>query len=454
MNFKTYILFLAMLPVFAIQAQFSQNKGQNLTKSPYSNFGLGEILNQNLVQAGALSQTYSGAYSYSLLNPATISNLKYATFDFGFSQRNGYVQSGSEKQTFQGGSLSYLALGFQSWHKDIYRKDSVNGKSVKRITKLFWNSYLSLYPSTSIGYNYTFEATNPFKTSTAHEGKGGLNAIEFGNGFKLGKHLALGYAVGNLFGQMSDKSRFVVPDSSQYLGIEDEKVINIRGWQQTVGAMYSFNFDSTYHRLSFSYRWQSGMRAQSERLTRTFEATNLGDYFADTILSTSGNYKSFKMPASFGFGYYFQFRKGFAVGLDYRKQLWGNYASFFQSNAGLTDRTDYGLGFIRNPEDEKNPAKKRQSIPIRFGGKYAVTQNAIASNNTKVAIIEKGAYIGFGIPITRRYFDSRVLRSIIHVQVDYLQRGKNLSGLANEEYVVFTVGLNLGDVWFQRRKFD
>lgn len=451
MNFRNLFLVVAGLKA---ASSFGQTSGQNFTTSPYSNFGLGEILNQNLVQAGSQSQTWSGAYSYSLLNPATLSNLKYTSFDFGFSQRTGAVESGTQKQTFNGGSLNYISLGFQLWHKDVKRRDTIQGIPKVKVSPFVWNAAINLYPSTSIGYNYTFESLLPYKTSTAHSGKGGINAFEWSNGFRLGKHISLGYAIGNLFGQMSDKSLFSAPDSTQFNIVEDEKKVNLRGWQQTAGAMFNFSFDSTYHRFGASFRWHSGMRAQTERLTRTLEISNFSVSIVDTILNLSSAYKKFTMPTSFGVGYYFQYRRSFGIGIDYRKQLWGNYSAYFEPNTKLTNRNDYGFAFTLFPEDEKNPTKKRMSAPIRLGGRYSVTQNALTSAGNTIQIEEQSAYIGFGIPFTRRYFDNRVLRSMIHVQVDYLQRGKNLVGLAREQYLIFTVGLNLGDIWFQRRKFD
>jgi hypothetical protein len=196
------------------------------------------------------------------------------------------------------------------------------------------------------------------------------------------------------------------------------------------------------------------MKAQTQRLTRTLENTGFGTNIVDTIINASSAFQKFTMPTSFGLGYYFQFQRKFGIGFDYRKQLWGNYAAFFSNQTKLTNRVDYGVGVTIFPEDEKDPSQKRMKPPIRFGGRYSITQNVFTSNNQQVNILEQNVYLGFGIPITRRYFDSRVLRSVLNVQIDYLQRGKNITGLAKEQYIMLTLGLNLGDVWFQRTKFD
>lgn len=451
MNFKSIIITGCCLTGLQLSAQSS---GQNITSSPYSNFGLGEILNQNLIQSGSMGQTWSGAYSYSLLNPATLGNLRYSTLDFGVGYKTGQVKSGSEVQGFHGGSLNYLNLAFPTLQRNKRIKDSSSGKVKYHVRSFGWNSYFSLYPSTSVGYNYTFENTVPFKTSTAHSGKGGVNNIEFGNALRFGKYIRLGYSVAHQFGQLSDRSLFTAPDSFQYDIIDDLKVVNIRGLQQTAGLLFQFSHDSIYHRIGFSYRWNSNMKAQTQRLARTLEYQDGGYSVMDTVMNQSGHYTKITMPASFGVGYYVQYRRRIGLGLDYRVQKFGNYAAFFQPALKLADRKDYGITLVLNPEDEKTSTEKHQKFPVRIGATYSSTQNVFTINNQATTITETGAFIGFGIPFTRRYFDNRILRSVIQVQVNYLQRGKDLPGLAMEKYLMVNLGFNLGDIWFQRRKYD
>jgi hypothetical protein len=84
----------------------------------------------------------------------------------------------------------------------------------------------------------------------------------------------------------------------------------------------------------------------------------------------------------------------------------------------------------------------------------AETQNVLTSSGNPYTVTEQRAFVGFGIPLSRRYYDNRTLRSVVHLQADYLTRGKNAGGLAREEYLLLSLSMNLGDIWFQRRKFD
>jgi hypothetical protein len=459
MDIKKTLCILSLLGITSLKAQTA---GQNYTLSPYSNYGLGELIQPNFIQAGAASQTFSGAYSYSLMNPATLGNLRYATLDFGMNGRFGNIQSGNETQSFNGGSFSYISMAFNNYKTDKRKsyEETVNGKVVKKVKSIpyAWNSAIALYPSTSVGYNYNYESSTPFRNRTAHVGSGGINVLELTQAVKLGKHIQLGYSGGYMFGQLKDNAVFSFPDTIGFQFVEDQRVVDVKGFQHRAGLLLSLEKDSAAHHLGFSYGFHSGMRANLSRTAQTLELISGGGVnrllVVDTVLDEQTGNRPFTMPASFGVGYQFRFRRAFSVSLDYRKSMWGNYSAFFNPGGKLTNRNDYGLTFILNPMDEKTPGKKRMRPPVRFGASMAETQNVLTSAGNPYTVAEQRAFIGFGIPLSRRYYDNRTLRSIVHLQAEYLTRGKNAGGLAREEYLIFSLSMNLGDIWFQRRKFD
>jgi hypothetical protein len=459
MDIKKIVFLLALGVTVCLNAQTS---GQNYTLSPYSNFGLGELIQPNFVQAGAASQTYNGAYSYSLLNPATLGNLRYATLDFGMNGRFGRIQSGNETQSFNGGSFSYISMAFNNYRTEKRRpyETQVNGKTVKKYKTIpfAWNTGIALYPSTSMGYNYSFESAEPFKNRTSHVGSGGVNMLELAQSVKLGRVVQLGYSGGYMFGQLKDNAVFSFPDTIGLQFVEDERVVDIKGIQHRVGMLLTLEKDSAAHSLGFSYGFHTGMQANRFRTARTLELVSSGSVsrllVVDTVLDEQSGKKPFTMPASFGVGYQFRFRRSMSVAIDYRKTLWGNYSAFFNPGGTLAHRSDYGLSLTLNPMDEKTPGKKRMRPPVRMGVAMAETQNVLTSAGTPYTVGEQRAFIGFGIPLSRRYYDNRSLRSIVHLQADYITRGKSTAGLAREEYLVFSLSMNLGDIWFQRRKFD
>lgn len=464
MDIKRKLIFASFASVLGLSAQTA---GQNYTLSPYSNFGLGEVLNQNFVQAGTNSQTHSGPYSYSLLNPATLSRLRYATFDFGVNGKTGLISSGDQNQSFNGGALSYITLAFNLWKKDkiTYYKDSTSGSTravykPKKSTPYSWNSYLALYPSSSIGYNYTFEQkTDSLLNRTAHSGSGGVNNFEWGQSLQLGHNFSIGLSNALMFGTIRDNSIFSIPDTAvTYNFVEDDKFVQVRGWQHRIGAMWTFGKDSAKHVLGLSYGFNSGMKAWQTRMVRTLETSVVAGqtrlFILDTVLSEDGSRRGFTMPATLGVGYRFTRGRSWSLGVDYRRQMWGDFSAYFAKNSKLATRNDFGLTLTLNPADEKSPREKRMKMPLRLGGQYSQTQNIIVTGSGETRIDEMRLFAGFGLPLTRRYFDNRVLRSILHFQVDYMSRGKVLPGIARENYLMLTMSMNLGDLWFQKRKFD
>lgn len=441
-----------LLPAFAV---LSQSSGQNFTISPYSNFGLGEVTNANISEAGYNHHTYSGSYSHSFMNPATLCNLQYTTFDFGLNLKQGLIQSQDAKRSFYGGGLSYLNLAFRTVNKSIpVYTDSAGVKKKKKNIPIHWNSSLGIYPVTTIGYNYTAEDTTPFLTRALHSGKGGINSLQFGNGIGIGKNIAIGYSASYLFGQISDRSVFTAPDSADLMLVDDEKSVYIHGLQNQLGILYQFQLDSTYHKFGASLKWFSAMAASRQRFTQVFGYSGGSVSSVDTVLDNSTPYEHFSVPSAYGFGYNFQWRKKWSIGLDYYHQRWGNYNAFFQQNQKLANRTDYGITFILNPVDEKLAGTKRMAIPFRMGARFSNTQNVFTNAGVETNIQEQSVFVGFGIPFVRRYYNNEVLRSMINFRVDYTTRGTLNNGLVKEQYLVGTITFNLGDIWFQRRKFD
>ncbi|NBO62386.1 MAG: hypothetical protein EBU82_15815, partial [Flavobacteriia bacterium] len=146
-----------------------------------------------------------------------------------------------------------------------------------------------------------------------------------------------------------------------------------------------------------------------------------------------------------------------ALNVDYKKQLWSSNSSmFFDANRTYVDRSETGISLIINPLDSRQSGRKKMQWPVRMGVSTANTQYQFNSANTTTTINEQRAFIGLGIPFVRRYFDNTALVSMINLQVDYLKRSPKpfINSLASEEYFNFTIAVQLGDVWFQRRKFD
>jgi hypothetical protein len=105
------IIFALLLSFLAGADVFSQgSSGQNFISSPYSNYGLGDWTQTNQYNAFGAHSTSSGLYSYSLMNPATLGNVRFTTLDVASNLRSGATTSGGERQEFLGGEFGTSGL--------------------------------------------------------------------------------------------------------------------------------------------------------------------------------------------------------------------------------------------------------------------------------------------------------------------------------------------------------
>jgi hypothetical protein len=457
-SLKKYTLSLLLFLNGFVAVWGQGSSGQNLVSSPYSNYGVGEWTQTNFLQAGTAAHTYSGHYSFSSYNPATLGNVRYTTLDFAGSYKRGATISGSEQYDFDGGGFEYMSLALPVW-KTAKRKligyDSLRRQKVWKFIPFGASTALVLKPMTTVGYSYYLENDGVLKTRTSHIGSGGLSVLQWQTGFRLSNAVQLGYSAGYVFGTTKDNALFSVVDSLQLGVVEDAQSLVFRGLQQQAGLLFQFKLDSTYHKLGVSYEWYANSFATRNRLTRSMEVTSAGyTSVLDTILDERDVKKEFSLPGSLGVGYSFQYRRAFQLNLDWRKQMWSSYSAYFDNTGKYVDRTDYSIGLIINPMDVKGGTEKRMKMPVRLGYSLGQSQLQFVQNSQTFGLVEQRYMVGFGIPMLRRYFDNSVITNILQVNVQYLERRSNGGNFPKEQYITVGLGLQLGDIWFAQRKYD
>lgn len=452
-----YIALIAALMLQTEKVSAQTSTGQNQTLSPYSNFGIGEWQGAAYLQNGYNLHTRSGSYTYSSVNPATLGNVYYTTLDMGANFKTGLISSGDQTRSFNGGGMSYVSLAFRTWnyYKRSVTRDSLSKVKTYKSTRFGTNSAIILKPLTSMGYQYGSSTITPIPTKTTHSGNGGINVLQSAHALRLGNAVQLGYSVGWVFGNLSNQTLLYFPDSASYRYLEDYRSVTIRGMQQQFGFLTNFKLDTTYHSFGASIQTYNSLRGSQDRLLRTMKIS--GSYLTptDTIIFNQLAKQSFNLPISIGAGYTFRYKSTWSISLDYRQQNWSsNAAMFFDGNRTYADRKEYAATFILHPMDTKLPNRKKMQWPVRLGVSQANTQYKFQNGST--GLTEQRAFVGFGIPFVRRYFDGTSLISMVNFQVDYLQRSPNPANtsLATERFINFRIGVQLGDLWFQRRKFD
>lgn len=166
MKLNSKIIFLFILISFSVPAI-----SQNLTFSPYSRFGLGELNNSGFAQIGALGGTYIGfkpdtisPLFMNIANPASISGIRLTTLELGGIGQFSQFNNGQEKVKARTVNFSYGSLGFPVGQRA--------------------GAAFGLMPYSNVGYNLKTESeVSGIGTVTSkYSGDGGINRVFLGFG--------------------------------------------------------------------------------------------------------------------------------------------------------------------------------------------------------------------------------------------------------------------------------
>ena len=218
---KTGILVFLLMASLHISAQIKIN-------SPYSRYGLGELQGKNvntaLLGMGGISY---GVWEPSMINPGNPAS--YATFDstsFLFEAGIKAIFVGQKTQ-FEKENSNYITLNYVLFGFPVTR---------------WWRTSLGVMPFAKIGYDVkVFIDMSEYEFSDIVNniaGDGGLNQFYWGNGFKIGKRLRVGFDATFVFGEGSRSSMVYFPDSLQIFGVKAETY--------TRGASFLFDYGLQY----------------------------------------------------------------------------------------------------------------------------------------------------------------------------------------------------------------
>jgi hypothetical protein len=420
---------------------------QNLTRSPYSGFGVGDLQFYGFAQQqamGRITQSYRNTQDYSISNPASYSALKYTVYQVGLTGSSGTLQNTTTQQKAQTISLGYFSLGIPVDYK--------RG----------WGAAFGLVPYSAVGfssYSRTIDATTG-NYINQQEGSGGINRFYMGMGKTLHRSLSVGFNASYLFGQLvSTEKVYFHPDSS-YLDYREDRT-------RVVGG-FNFDFSAQYHDTIYrgrtnndnkwilnagvTYHMGSNLNTRQTLYARTIYQASGIDYRRDTILYSESQKGKLTIPQgySIGFGFNKTGRKNlWFFGVEYFTQNWKDFSSFGQ-NAGLANLQSISVGSSYQrllPDNADNVWKQYfECMQYKAGFRYANTQ--IVHQNTQIK--EYGINFGLGLPIKA----FKKATSYINIGVEYNSRGVVKNDLIKENYYRFVFGLTMTDIWFKKYKYE
>ena len=391
---------------------------QEATYSPYSLHGIGLTKFRgtiNNISMGGLT-IVSDPVSPNILNAATYADLKRTNLSVGGSYATADIKSSEASSKGSATSFDYLTLSFPA-------------------NKLSFG--LGLLPSTASGYRIVQTTNDGTQTQT---GEGGVNRVYLGTGAKIYKGLKLGAEIRYNFGRLENEV------TANDLNTRISNQSDISGVSYAFSAIYDTNFAKKYSvRYAVNYEFSGDIRSQNNQiLSQT--ATSLTGVVGVVGPSQRGNAsdRKFNLPSVLTMGIAFSQQSKWLVASEVSVGDVNDFQDRFVTRDNITYIDPFGirLGGYYQP-NYQSLSNYLLRIIYRAGIRYDKT--GLQFNGEEIN--EFGMSFGISLPMRQGF-------STIDLGFEAGTRGTTNSGAIEENFLNFSLGLNLTDKWFNKRKYD
>ena len=428
-----------MLACLLMLAMTMTAYSQSGSRSPYSQYGLGDLSTQSVGFNKGMNGVGLGmrkGNEVNPLNPASYSAIDSLTmiFDGGLSgQITNYEEQG-KKVNAKSGGFDYFTTLFR-----VYKHLGVS---------------VGVMPYSNIGYSYTH--TNTIGASTdgamtkatqSYEGDGGFSQFFLGAGWQMTKNLSIGVNVSYFWGEYFKSIEMSTNESSAN--------VETRTYETSVSS----------YKLDFGAQWQQPL-ANKDLLT--IGATvglghKLGADAELTILNTNSASSTLgstllrvnnahSIPLTIGVGASLLHNRKLMLAADYTMQKWDSeeYPVFDNTKGTYSLQGGYfknrhkvaaGVDWLPKPLSRKF----YQLIHYRMGVSYATPYYKIGTQDGPG---ELAVSAGFGIPI----FNSWNNRSTLNISAQWVHTTG--CDLIKENMFRVNIGLTFNERWFAKWKVD
>jgi hypothetical protein len=433
--------------------------------SPFSRYGVGNELynSQNAANQGmggltaAYTPNMNGAFGQSINfnNPASYGGIYMTTFDIGLNLTNSILKrttpAGKEKSTYL--VPNYILVG-------------VPLSKAKKIGFAF-----GLRPLTQINYSVNeYQYSESFGDSiyTNYKGEGGINQVFLGLG-KSWKYLSIGMNTGyNLGRKKIDLVKAVMynADSSYFYQSLSSNNTSFGGVFFNFGVQGEFPLssktdavtkDKTEYSLSYgaTYTLDQNLKGKQDIIRSTGTFTAVQETAIDTALYQKDIKGTVQLPSAMTAGIALHKKittvRGtydqWVIGVELNQSNWKDGYKFYNENDQVRNASMIRMGAQLSP----NPYAFESywsTVTYRFGVFSGNDYINLNNNGLKV----NGLTMGLGLPI-RKYRSYDYQFTLLNLALQMGQRNNSSSNF-KENFVQFTVGYSLSDVWFNKRKYD
>ena len=399
--------------------------------SPFSAYGIGQLYGQNIssqLQAmGGISFGVTEKNILNMANPASYGVFDSSTFIFqtGIIGNVSTLQNTEQKQNSNYATLSNISMGFQVLH--------------------WWHVALGVTPYSKIGYDTRVSAVVPPYGTVYNDrfGKGGTSLLFFGNAFNVGKNIRLGVNINYFFGNTRAYNIVYFPDSIFIFGTKQELYVRVNDFLFDWGIQYDVRVGKD-HTLTLGAIYRNGVHVNAVRSTTTYTLTggyeNIVDNPRDTIDYSPEAKGNIFIPAAYGFGFSYTQPGRWLVGLEGEYQPWSKFKKFGVADS-LQDAWRVALGGAFTPK-HTNISPLRKRITYRMGARYNQTYVRIFG----YSVNEFAVTAGLSFPFKRS-------RNNITLAMEVGSRGALKDNLVKKTFFNFSLGINIVEHWFYKRKY-
>ncbi|UBM62862.1 hypothetical protein LA303_02510 [Candidatus Sulfidibacterium hydrothermale] len=399
--------------------------------SPFSAYGIGQLYGENIssqLQAmGGISYGVTEKNILNMANPASYGVFDSLTYIFqtGIIGNVSTLQNTQEKQSSNYATLSNISMGFQATR--------------------WWHVAFGVTPFSKVGYDTRVSALVPPFGSVYNDryGKGGTSLLFFGNAFKVTKNLRLGVNINYLFGNGRGYNIIYFPDSIYIFGTKQENYIRLSDFLFDWGVQYDIHL-AKGRKLTLGAIYRNGINVHAVRSNTTYTLTggydNFVDYPRDTIDYSPEESGSVYIPATYGLGFTYSQGDRWLVGMDGEWQQWSKFRKFGEADS-LQDSWRVAIGGAYTPKHTTiSPLRKRMTY--RLGARFNQTYVRVYG----YSINEFAITGGFTFPFKHS-------RNNITFAMELGSRGALKDHLVKKTFFNFSLGINIVETWFYKRKY-
>ena len=421
----------------------SAQTGEYMAYTPYSIFGIGDLYQQGSAyhrsMAGVGIASRDVRYLNSL-NPASLPVRDTLSFmlDFSLLNSNNIYRQGDIRSARNITNMGSITMSFPI---------------MKNLAMM-----VGVSPYSAGGYGYSVKETDPAVIATTGNinyydyGQGSLYKLYGGLGYAILKNLSVGAEADYIFG---NSGKYFTEQFSEkgYNTVQDSYTLNLQSFTGKFGVQYEQNL-STKTKLGIGATYTLGSELKG---TVDYKHQSVGSAETVTVSSKTDtlgvNSESVRLASEFGVGISLNIEDRLRAELDYSYADWtGTGMGTASGFANPECKTPFAAGVrqcfragVEYTPDRFNVRYRWKRYSYRAGAYYTTEYYKVAGNE----IGTFGITFGATLPVRETY-----LHNGISIGVDMGQRGTTSAGLVRERYIRFCVGLNLHDIWFQKRRYE